>query len=76
MSKVIPGLPGFQSEPLLGNFDNVRKSVSDAESSHTRFKTAADLASSGCFYQLETVFGTFLMSLKPATGLKLDAMES
>ena len=74
LSRACPAFRVNHSSEILIMF--VSSSNSNAGNHCARFKTAADWASSGCFCQLETVFGTFLMSLKPATPRKLDAMES
>ena len=56
---IVPGLPGFQRDPGVG--ESVHVSNNDSENHNGRSHAAVDLECFGTFYQLETVSMVFLM---------------
>ena len=66
---IIPGLPGFQRDPGVGEFVHVsNNNNNDSENHNGRSHAAVDLECFGTFYQLETVSMVFLMKCFTLTG--------
>ena len=58
---MIPGLPGFQRDPGVGESVHVSNNNNDSETDNGESHAAVDLECFGTFYQLETVPMMFLM---------------